>query len=525
MRLPCSKAVSLLDLIKAVPQSGQNSEATDNIFLEKLLDITRLRENMRTLLKEQDNITDYAQASSLVEAISSYLTELQTLKTAVETNKSFTFSEQVVFIWTSSLLENKISGATSFVTKKIRDAAKSDLLAGASSQLAGNKLARPSTKNLKSLTRKDSFSTLKTDLEAELDDLGSPTLLQQTDDLKIKKTKRSLMISAFTQRSSQSPSLDFELANVLLVLGISKVFKSYTQFNNFEFYLDSEFDNSMLPTDSLKGKASNGIDPKSLASIKNIFPFNRSKKDAKSISTKNDALNKSSIEFNFADYEKMLSKVVLELRESAGIFNYILKNISPRIQLTDIGSSDLSPNILLILQKLSLADADRLVAGKAVALGYKPGIVARMLLYVSEQYSNVLTLSKNIRLDAIQQLNNEFRSSIKRRREFVFSLALIYLSKDCYEKNSFGLSVTYIKESLSILTKLSNKSSDLSRDCSIQSALAYCNNIFNLYTKNNDTFGFEPVPSYESIRSKIPTGRPFNEIAPFNPNNTQNVFF
>ncbi|OMJ18038.1 hypothetical protein AYI70_g5601 [Smittium culicis] len=221
----------------------------------------------------------------------------------------------------------------------------------------------------------------------------------------------------------------------------------------------------------------------------------------------------------------MLSKVVLELRESAGIFNYILKNISPRIQLTDIGSSDLSPNILLILQKLSLADADRLVAGKAVALGYKPGIVARMLLYVSEQYSNVLTLSKNIRLDAIQQLNNEFRSSIKRRREFVFSLALIYLSKDCYEKNSFGLSVTYIKESLSILTKLSNKSSDLSRDCSIQSALAYCNNIFNLYTKNNDTFGFEPVPSYESIRSKIPTGRPFNEIAPFNPNNTQNVFF
>ncbi|OLY78972.1 hypothetical protein AYI68_g5890 [Smittium mucronatum] len=505
MRLPNTKPVSLLDLVKVSNQNDSGVPVLQNPFLEKLLDLTRLREKMRTLLKDADNIHDSFQANALVESISLYMTELQLLKTSVESTDSFEFSEQIVFVWNSSLLENRISGATSFYTKKIRETTKSDLKNSLNNQFSNLRLMKQSFKSGKS----------GKDLELLNSNTDNSEVLND-EKLEAPKTK-SLLIESFVQRSCQSPNLDFELANVLLTLGIAKVFKSYTQFNNFEFYLESE--DLMLPFENSTGK--NPRDAKPLKAIKNIFPFN--KKDGKGSDSR--LLSSSKQDFNFAEYEKLLSKVVLELRESAGIFHHILTNVTGRIQLTDLGSSDLNPTVLLILQKLSLADADRLVAGKAVALGYKSNVISRMLLFVSEQYSNVLDLAETIRLDAIQSLNKEFNKSIKRRREFVSGLALIYLAKDAYEKNQFGESVSFINESQSILTKLSKKSSEISNDCSIQSALAYCNSIHNLYIKNNDTFGFEAVPSFESIKSKIPSGRPFNDIISFQNQTQKQAFF
>ncbi|KAJ1867766.1 hypothetical protein LPJ57_005838, partial [Coemansia sp. RSA 486] len=55
-----------------------------------------------------------------------------------------------------------------------------------------------------------------------------------------------------------------------------------------------------------------------------------------------------------------LKRASVELREAAGIFQYIIDHVLPHIRDIRLGVPDLTPDIQYMLQMLSLADSDRL---------------------------------------------------------------------------------------------------------------------------------------------------------------------
>ncbi|PWA02551.1 hypothetical protein BB558_001312 [Smittium angustum] len=560
MRLPLTTQVSLMDLVES---SGSQNNSW---LLEKLLSLTQQRQNLRLKLKEQDKIVDYYGAYSLYETVKRYIDELDSLEQLVAQNPSVIITNKVVFIWKSALVESSLGGTSGFYAKKIREVAKS---ANKMAQSAASFATKPKydTKQKYDIETKsiDSF-----DMVLVSSNESSPKANESTE-------PNNLVASPFDQKKAQNPDIKFEKANVLLVLGISKLLIAYTCFDRFEIYIDSDSSYLMLPNQKDHVEKSNSISNgfKKFSGIKNIFPFAKHAIDIKktgiqSIShekngtgtTKTNGKDSNGISDD-SDNEQGMLRAVQELRESAGIFEYILTEYSSKIQNITITNSDLNCTVLLILQKLSLADADRLMAGKAVRQKLTPHNISRMLLSVSEQYDQVLELAKTMRLDAVQSLSSEFKNNIKMSQQYVFALALVFLAKMSFEKNEFGFAVGYIKEARSILRKLYDSQTSMSPSKLLSykgsssktgaNSLAFSGNdggsgryslssnrdgyggmssyssnpykallvqvesLFALYTRNNDTIGFEPVPDSNEIRARIPLGRPFNQLVEYKP--------
>ncbi|PVU95353.1 hypothetical protein BB561_001898 [Smittium simulii] len=508
LRLPTFKSVSLMGLVH------NTGSFNSSILIEKLVLLTEAREEMRVLLKQQDKLADYSSAMSILSSIKKYVSELHSLEKLVAENPCLEFTLNIVFIWKSALVETAFGAISGLYTKKILNATKNDKLldikSSAHSKLSFKSAITGKLKNKGSskLYTQSNIPEYSTNAHPATENQEPPYFNYGSD-----QSNPSGIVSNFNQKQSQDPNIEFEKANTLFTLGLSKIYYSYILFDGFEICFDSELTNQMLPVETNTRTSLIG-DSKNLTMLKKMFPFKKIKsRDGKEHS-----------EQLFDDWAQRISQAVKELRESAGLFQYILTELA-NTQNIDLTNSDLNPTVLLMLQKISLADADRLVASNAIKLNYKPSIISRMLLYVSEQYNSALNLSESLKLDSLLAINSNFLKLLKRKKQFVYGLALIFLAKDSFKINELGLSVAYIKEAKSIFTLLVSSRYNFLIISNIEGILEQTEQLYAMYNRTNDTHGFERIPSLSELKSKIPSGRPFNDIATYNPIEQTQLYF
>ncbi|PVV02485.1 hypothetical protein BB560_001927 [Smittium megazygosporum] len=521
MRLPVTKSISLTDLVHA--SSNQNFSEV----LERLISLGDARESMKALLDDQDKISSSREVLVTINSIKKYLSELQDLEKYVLEDPSLKFTFNVVFIWKSAILESSLGGMSRFYSKRLLTSNKSEFRVDAKAESQSKSTANPSLIRARQKSHskilKDSRANSAIDSESVNRKSITEIPLAARSNLLNPESENSILVDPFNQKQTQDPQFTFEKANTLYTLGIAKLLYAYTLFDSFALCFDSELSNYMLPQESnlpKKEKLFSSARIKNKATIKNVFSLKKSASKQQISATISDAEN----EITDQERAQKMTQAVKELRESSGIFHYILSELVPRLTL-DLTNSDLNPTILSMLEKVSLADADRFVANNAIRLSYKSSIISRMLLYVSEQYRLVLSLSKSLKLDSTLSVNSNFLTFIKKNNDFVYSLSLVFLAKDSFEKNSYGLSVSYIREAKHILIDLVKDKQILKYVPNVQSILNQTEQLYSMYTRNNDTFGFERVPSKSELESKIPSGRPFNEISSFNPTSGLTQYF
>ncbi|ORX70681.1 hypothetical protein DL89DRAFT_266848 [Linderina pennispora] len=194
-----------------------------------------------------------------------------------------------------------------------------------------------------------------------------------------------------------------------------------------------------------------------------------------------------------------LKRASAELREAAGIFQYIIDQVLPYLAGVRLSVPDLTPDIQYMLQTLSLADSDRLSVRVWLRTDKNqkrtPNMPANMLLEIQQRYENASVSLRTLQSGESRSVSADVQNYMRDGQQLILAQAMVYLAQVNSDKQKFGNAIKRRKQSVHVET--ANKLLSGPVDA-----------LYSLYRRNNDTIGFELVPSSEELRAKLPSGRP-----------------
>ncbi|KAJ2412398.1 hypothetical protein H4218_001145 [Coemansia sp. IMI 209128] len=273
----------------------------------------------------------------------------------------------------------------------------------------------------------------------------------------------------FKQRRLQSPCLYVELGFTLMSLAVAKSMSAYSKVASLDTEVECETINAMTPGArmTLEEEGEQGI----------------------------EALKRAS----------------LELREAAGIFQYMLENVLPKIQDERLGVPDLAPDIQFMLQTLSLADSDRLSVRVWLRTDKNqrktPNTPANLLLGIQERYENAYNSLRALQSGDFRTMSSEISFYLRDGQQVILAQAMIYLAQVHSDNQKYGNAVSFMREARDLLDDVKKRGQSVHTRTAEMLLAGPLQPLYSLYRRNNDTIGFEPVPTSEELRAKLPSGR------------------
>ncbi|KAJ2338092.1 hypothetical protein GGH91_004921 [Coemansia sp. RSA 2671] len=206
-----------------------------------------------------------------------------------------------------------------------------------------------------------------------------------------------------------------------------------------------------------------------------------------------------------------LKRASLELREAAGIFQYMLENVLPKIQDERLGVPDLAPDIQFMLQTLSLADSDRLSVRVWLRTDKNqrktPNTPANLLLGIQERYENAYNSLRALQSGDFRTMSSEISFYLRDGQQVILAQAMIYLAQVHSDNQKYGNAVSFMREARDLLDDVKKRGQSVHTRTAEMLLTGPLQPLYSLYRRNNDTIGFEPVPTSEELRAKLPSGR------------------
>ncbi|KAJ1675319.1 hypothetical protein EV182_001504 [Spiromyces aspiralis] len=254
-----------------------------------------------------------------------------------------------------------------------------------------------------------------------------------------------------------------------------------------------------------------------------------------------------------------------DLVTAAGIFQYLRENLVPRLEQQGIVVPDLMEEVQQMFENLALADSTRL----SVRLGVhyrkvKPMILARLLLYVHEEYRKAYRMLFG-GLDESRHVTFQMRRYLAENQRTVYAQALMFAAMAYADEERFGVATGLMVEARRHLIKVIENTSDgtpfPTTDGGISSAampstpnpsmlatgtaaaaaatvagrvmprdagdtslcrgsvrwlvLNVVDDLLNMYVRNNDQVGLEPVPSRAELQACMPPSVSISKPSPF----------
>ncbi|KAJ2831368.1 hypothetical protein FBU31_002286 [Coemansia sp. 'formosensis'] len=273
----------------------------------------------------------------------------------------------------------------------------------------------------------------------------------------------------FKQRRLQSSSIYVELGFTLLSLAVAKSMNAYSKVASLDTEVECETINAMTPGArmTLEEEGEQGIE--------------------------------------------YLKRASLELREAAGLFQFILENVLPQIQDERLGVPDLSPDIQYMLQTLSLADSDRLSVRVWLRTDKNqrktPNTPANLLLGIQERYENAYNSLRALQSGDFRSMSSEISFYLRDGQQVILAQAMIYLAQVHSDNQKYGNAVSFMREARDLLDDVKKRGQSVHARTAEMLLAGPLQPLYSLYRRNNDTIGFEPVPTSEELRAKLPSGR------------------
>ncbi|KAJ2230077.1 hypothetical protein H4R99_008230 [Coemansia sp. RSA 1722] len=270
------------------------------------------------------------------------------------------------------------------------------------------------------------------------------------------------------QKRTQSTSIYMELGFTLLALAVAKSMGAYSKVATLDTEIECETVNIMTPGAKL-------VDDDAEMGV--------------------EALKRASV----------------ELREAAGIFQYIIDHVLPHIRDIRLGVPDLTPDIQYMLQMLSLADSDRLSVRVWLRTDRNrsktPVMPANLLLGIQERYANAVTSLHTLQSGEFRSVSSKIQNYMRDGQLVILAQAMIYLAQVHSDNQKYGYAVGFMRDARDLLAEVRKHNNSVHARTAEMLLKGPLEPLYSLYRRNNDSIGFDPVPSSEDLRARLPSGR------------------
>ncbi|KAJ1645586.1 hypothetical protein LPJ64_002830 [Coemansia asiatica] len=271
------------------------------------------------------------------------------------------------------------------------------------------------------------------------------------------------------QKRTQSTSIYMELGFTLLALAIAKSMGAYSKVASLDTEIECETINIMTPGARVASEEEGEMGV--------------------------EALKRASV----------------ELREAAGIFQHIIDHVLPHIREIRLGVPDLTPDIQYMLQMLSLADSDRLSVRVWLRTDRNrsktPVMPANLLLGIQERYANAVTSLRTLHSGEFRSVSSKIQNYMRDGQLVILAQAMIYLAQVHSDNQKYGYAVGFMRDARELLAEVRKHNSSVHARTAEMLLKGPLEPLYSLYRRNNDSIGFEPVPSSEDLRARLPSGR------------------
>ncbi|KAJ2081564.1 hypothetical protein H4R24_002240 [Coemansia sp. RSA 988] len=274
---------------------------------------------------------------------------------------------------------------------------------------------------------------------------------------------------SFKQRRTQSTSIYMELGFTLQALAVAKCMSAYSKVATLDTEVECETINAMTP-------------------------------GAKVISEEE---GEQGVE--------ALKRAAMELREAAGVFDYVIESILPKINHIRLGVPDLMPEVQYMLRYLSLADSDRLSVRVWLRTDKNqrktPNTPANLLLGIQERYGKAYSQLRTLQGGEFRSVSADIQNYMRDGQLVILAQAMIYLAQVHSDGQKFGIAVGFMRDARELLSEVKKRNQSVHAKTADMLLSGPLEPLYSLYRRNNDTIGFETVPSSEDLRARLPSGR------------------
>ncbi|KAJ1979936.1 hypothetical protein H4R34_002638 [Dimargaris verticillata] len=213
------------------------------------------------------------------------------------------------------------------------------------------------------------------------------------------------------------------------------------------------------------------------------------------------------------------------LCQAAGVYDYILRNVAPKLAESSAANSqgqsnprppELTSEMLQILSRLAMADAQRIAIRLSMAQNRSPSLMAKLLLGVGEEYDAIFGLFQTMPSQDHRDMTAELRRYLKDHRIYFQACAQRYLAMDAHQHDLDGVALGFVDQArIGMQTLRAKDRTPIVHEATL--LLAELDQERATYDKLNRTVTFDPVPSPAELNQRTPSGRTLMEMTVFTP--------
>ncbi|KAJ1854833.1 hypothetical protein GGH12_005222 [Coemansia sp. RSA 1822] len=206
-----------------------------------------------------------------------------------------------------------------------------------------------------------------------------------------------------------------------------------------------------------------------------------------------------------------LKRASAELREAAGVFEYVIEHVLPQIRYMRMSVPDLMPEVQHMLQTLALADSDRLSVRVWLRSDKNqrktPNMPANLLLGIQERYNSAYSSLRTLQGGEFRNASSDIQNYMRDGQRVILAQAMIYLAQVHSDNQKFGNAVGFMRDARELLIDVKKRNQSVHVSTASMLLNGPLEPLYSLYRRNNDTIGFESIPSSDDLRARLPSGR------------------
>ncbi|KAJ2498845.1 hypothetical protein GGH96_003992 [Coemansia sp. RSA 1972] len=206
-----------------------------------------------------------------------------------------------------------------------------------------------------------------------------------------------------------------------------------------------------------------------------------------------------------------LKRASAELREAAGVFEHVIEHVLPQIRHMRMSVPDLMPEVQHMLQTLALADSDRLSVRVWLRSDKNqrrtPNMPANLLLGIQERYNSAYSSLRTLQGGEFRNASSDIQNYMRDGQRVILAQAMIYLAQVHSDNQKYGNAVGFMRDARELLIDVKKRNQSVHVTTASMLLSGPLEPLYSLYRRNNDTIGFEAIPSSDDLRARLPSGR------------------
>ncbi|GAA5840304.1 hypothetical protein JCM3766R1_001452 [Sporobolomyces carnicolor] len=251
-------------------------------------------------------------------------------------------------------------------------------------------------------------------------------------------------------------------------------------------------------------------------------------------------------------HDETVNQAADMLCRASGVFAHLAETVVPRWEAAVGGDSlrsrpvEFTRDAAIALSKLCLADANllaiRRLLSRSLSVAHStttpgpplppshpsPSLLSKLHLQVYAHYDEARSLLKSTSASSPTEISPLVRRYLSDGRELALALSYKWLGVDNGERSETGEALGWLALASKTLDELNDKNKGINklkfgkgksaskgRKSKVQEEVESVHAFTTAYKKVNDTVHFQPIPNSQTLRARLPSGRPALALKPY----------